>query len=175
MVLSKIYNGVKNGCGGAASASISRLDRFCLGFSRWTGRLIHSRRSYIIWLGSWLIRCWHRFNPLWRTKQLEAAGACGKSVLRRCNRLVGVLDVLVDAMQRILRGLKKKCLAIVSSECSPRRNLPQTLQDDLRIDEEWLSRITENRFVRKKQLSYSNEKVADRLILCCSDPILYEQ
>jgi len=40
----------------------------------------------------------HRFNPFWRTEQAEAAGACGKSFLCRCNRLVGVLDVLVDTM-----------------------------------------------------------------------------
>ena len=38
----------------------------------------------------------HRFDPLRGTEQAEAAGACGKTFLCCCDRLVGVLDVLVD-------------------------------------------------------------------------------
>jgi hypothetical protein len=48
----------------------------------------------------------------------------------------------------------------------------QTLHEHLRIDEELLSRITKNRFDRKKQLSsHSNAKVAEGFSFCCSDPV----
>src|SRR5262249_26782220 len=38
----------------------------------------------------------HRIDPLWCAELAEAAGACGKTLLCRRDRLIGVLYVLID-------------------------------------------------------------------------------
>ena len=85
----------------------------------------------------------HRFNPLWRTEQVEAAGACGKSFLCRCNRLVGVLAVLIDAIdadvedfQRFEEEVPRGCLVYMFASEKSSANFARSSENRRRIAEQ---------------------------------------
>lgn len=74
----------------------------------------------------------------------------------------------VEDFQRFEEEVPRGCLVCMFASEKSSATFARSSEKRRRITR----RITKNRFVRKKQLSnYSNAQVADRFILCCSDPI----